>query len=72
MLECLAKMPDHEILTLRELSKRLDRNDSNTRRILLAMRDLGMVEEVPIPSKTGIKMRVKGWKKLVRPCVVSI
>jgi predicted transcriptional regulator len=58
----LQAMPEGPI-SLRKLSQKLERADGNVRRTLLAMRELGIVEEVEISQGKRI---IKGWKKTVK------
>jgi predicted transcriptional regulator len=58
MKEFLQKMPS-EPVTTRKLSSLLERNDSNVRRVMLAMKALGIVEQIETAPNRYV------WRKLV-------
>jgi predicted transcriptional regulator len=65
MKECLTAMSG-ESISLRELCRRMDRNDSNVRRTLLAMENLGMVRRTsPEDNGKGTGRYPRKWEKLV-------
>lgn len=69
LLEAWEKDP--ALLTLREISRRAGRNDSNTRRILVAMLECGMLESCPVPDPSGKKAELKGYRPVVRPPILD-
>lgn len=58
MKEYLRAMPK-ESFTTRQLSRKVERNDSNVRRALFAMRELGIVGREQVGKNRYV------WKKLV-------
>jgi len=65
MKECLIAMPEAPV-QLRDLCRKMDRNESNVRRTLLAMENLGMVRQtVPEKSGWGGSRVPRKWEKLV-------
>ena len=65
MKECLGAMPG-EPVQVREICRKLDRNESNVRRTLLAMEGLGIVRRTsPEDSGRGTGRYPRKWEKLV-------
>lgn len=64
--EYLGILSDTDPMTVRAISKKLDKADGRVRLTLKAMQDLGMVKQVdlPKPNRNQCRGARKGWVRL--------